>query len=193
MQDREYVYTVTEKVLHRARVRVIESGETSGEVDCLITESSLVVASEPVIRIPLSRICDYSYGYSPSGAKEGILQQMKRGFEAESGDELMRPLTIKLKYSDDVGDMRELLLGINDNISWKFSQVMEPAIWKARETDRTGLPVEYSGVGFWRRFVATLVDGLIIGIVFLPNTIWILGVARPDTGENAAENSYCYQ
>jgi len=78
--------------------------------------------------------------------------------------------TVELVYLDDLNQKQRLSLEVADGNATYFDLKLESAIGTARERWLESLPVEKRYAGFWRRFVAYLLDGIILNIIS-----WILG------------------
>ncbi len=108
------------------------------DAECYISEGRLVVTGKPPIVIPLHRIKTHMPG----------------GLESRE---------IELTYLDDLDKKQRMSLEMDN--PQHFDLQLDRAIEKAKARWLESLPVGERYAGFWRRFVAYLLDGIILNII----------------------------
>ena len=140
---------------HRFAIKLIDKDkeEVSPEIICLVTENELILEAKQPIKIAMAKIADCAveigqiteYETTPEGAK--------------------LTSTVRLTYFDDQNQKQRLSLempasaaGILSNEIRTRSPIAQKEVWES-------LPIELRTAGFGIRFVASLIDGTILGVV----------------------------
>jgi uncharacterized RDD family membrane protein YckC len=109
------------------------------DAECYINEGQLVVTGKPPIVVLLHRI----KAHNPGGYTSNHLE---------------------IVYSDDLDKNRKFSLEM-DNAQY-FDLTLSRAIDSAKSNWLESLPVGKRYAGFWRRFVAYIIDGVILNIIY---------------------------
>ena len=149
----ENKYKNDESVTDSTECKLKLPNEEPKEAACSITESNLVIESQPSITIPLYRI------------------KVHRLLGFPSGD-------LEIVYRDDMDKDHKFSLEM-ENAPY-FSLLLSRAIDSAVPRWLESLPVKEKCVGFWRRFVAILLDGIILFFLMISFIIAFLAITSRD-------------
>jgi len=130
------------EVLLRTRCKLKFPQKESEDGDCYVKEGQLVIDIEQPIVIPLRRIEVHRTGGPASNEVEII-------------------------YLNELNKKQHLSLEMAE--AAYFNYQLSSAISKAKMQWLESLPIEQRYVGFWRRFAASFLDGIILNIIS-----WIL-------------------
>jgi len=163
----EYEHQITENVLARIKGKVKRPDNKLEEADCILTERHMVIETEQPVIIPLSRIHDSEFGLPDPPATSMYMTDAHKRFDREAGEttgsELQSLWTVT--YSDDLRQKRKISLATTYAEAGRISSALGAAIGKIRAEMWPSLPLEVRCAGFWRRFVAYIIDIIILGII----------------------------
>jgi len=151
-------YKDNEKVLYKTKGKLILPHKKPEEADCFLTDRNIVIEAEQPIRIAVARIADCALGV-----------EQPTGYGAARGE--AKPMgTVTLTYFDDLNQKQRLSLEMPTYEAALLSNELRTTIRIAQKEVLESLPLEQRCAGFWRRFAAYLLDGLILNVAS-----WILG------------------
>lgn len=142
MEEKEQKFTA--KVIDKAM------GKTFEDVSCVLTKSDFVIETEQPIRIPLVRMKDLELIHEPV---------------YENRTEVRRSATLKLSYFDDLNWEQQLSFEMAHLDAVDLRDTLRSAMSKLRAEAWALLPLEKKCAGFWIRFLASLIDGIILNVI----------------------------
>ena len=154
MEDNEFIDS--EKVLYKSRCKLRPPQKEPEEANCVVTEGHVLIEAAEMIKIPLLRIkhCDIPL---PSTSYSTQTQEPSSS-------------TMVLTFLDNQNRKHKLSLEMAVSDATYCEYNLKLAIAEAEARWLESLPIEKRYVGFWRRFAAYLLDGIILNIIS-----WILG------------------
>jgi len=154
MEENEYINN--EKVLYKTRGKFSLPNKEPEEVDYVVTEGHVVIEAQEQIKIPLLRIRSHQVAYESYETPPQTATAERLG-------------SIRLTYLDNLNQKQKVSLESIASVAVLFNQALSLAIDKAKVRWLESVPVEQRCAGFWRRFAAYLLDGLILNVIS-----WIL-------------------
>jgi uncharacterized RDD family membrane protein YckC len=160
----EAEYKDNEKVLFKASGKPL--GMEAKEADFFVTEGHVIIEMKEPIKIPMANIKDCR---SPADNDAAVIL----------GVETAQTTTVTLTYRDTSGQSRAMKFDMSMRDARSLNITVEAARRKL---------LQASGVllyaGFWLRFVAYIIDGILLGIISIilvfvtPYSIysWLMGV-----------------
>jgi len=173
MEDTKY--KDNERVLYKIAGKLSISKKEPQEVNCLVTENNLVIEGQETKKIPLLRIKNHQVNYeSYETPPQTVTAEERLG-------------SVTLTYLDELNQKQRFSFKSNASIAVLFNRALSSAISNARVRWLESVPVEQRCAGFWRRFAAYLLDGLILNVIswrfffilsFLPYMLgYVIGLA----------------
>lgn len=158
MQENEYKeIAYKEKVLFNEKVKVNPRSKNPETANCYVTGGSIIIESTEPLHIPLNRVedCSFTAETEYTGTTEVRLG----------------PQTVHLRYRDESGRSHVAELEVGPGLGASLTDTVRSARARLLRGVRTG-EVVYGG--FWCRFFANLIDGVILSIIG-----WILAFVPP--------------
>lgn len=140
MEEKEHRFTA--KVHDKAIDKIFEG------INCSISREDLVIETEEPIRIPIKRIKDVELIHEPA-----------------YGGEIKHLTSVKVNYFDDLNWEHSLSLEMSSLDALDIHDTLWSTMGKLREEAWALLPVEKKVAGFWIRFLAYFIDGIILNVI----------------------------
>ena len=154
MQENEYKeIAYKEKVLFNEKVKVNPRSKNPETANCYVTGGSIIIESTEPLKIPLDRVEDCSYTTETEYTGTGT----GRDLGVRVG-----PQTVRLRYRDASGRRHVAELELSTGLGASLADTVNTARRRLLHGRRAG---EVFYAGFWRRFFAYLVDGVILNII----------------------------
>ena len=139
-------------------------GQDKAEVNCLLTEDNLVIETEKTISIAVARIQDWH-------------REMTSTYDAESKTSSV--VTFELTFFDEENHKQKLSLKMSSLNATDLNDKLRVAVPKAQKQVWESLPIELKTAELGIRFVASLIDGVILFVIsFIVSFIVAFGGAQ---------------
>ena len=151
MQENEYKeIAYKEKVLFNEKVKTNPHSKNPETANCYVTGGSIIIESTEPLKIPLDRVKDCSFTTETKYAGTGV-DTISVG-----------PQTLRLRYHDASGRIQVADLELSPGLGASLADTVNTPRSRLLRGRRAG---EVFYAGFWRRFFAYLVDGVILSII----------------------------
>ena len=162
----ENTFKTTEDIVKRAECIVNASGKGLEVADCLLTENFLIIEARQQIRIPVAQLQKCQYGPQRMTLPDELVTFMESEDAQQFGGKLGYLSTLTVEYFDNTV-LRTLSVEMDLTDAVGFDYAIWSAISKVKVQLWKSLPIEKRCAGFWQRFVAFFIDGIILSIIFV--------------------------